>query len=513
MSKLFGARSSTARLVTPVLKYMKENQLKDEMTWALGKDWEPSVHSKAVPFRLYKQLRWAGRVILFLILWLLFAVLTPVFYVLHAISCQGMTKAVGRISESPDLPLLFAVLSENADMLCLFLQYRISPWCTDRHGNTVYHYLADISAEDPDKFKRCHQLMKEAVDDSEHSLLTDILANKENDMGLSPMEILLYRGSIAIFIHLNREECCLGRLKVAVAFDHTTIKPSLENEGCDTSANLFVESSSSEAIHLRYSRDSSALGSEKRKFNLIQREFDVTKYEKKDAYGKQSLLLQLLASRNIQSMNQDDVTALVNSVFLKTWMNVKKRAVSWCLLLKYAPYVAVTVCLLWGVVITNGLVINRYPLIPHFLTVITSLAGTALVEGTDTLAVAAPNGSTIHVQCETNYMLTKGTTINGCMYAALLQLNESCHLDLVDLMQNTGIGSNDDDLNSKTRRVSQAMLWLSVPYLIIDFAQRTLFLGRKVFNSTSSKAAVINTLTTRLCGLYTDSVNAQTVKA
>ncbi len=194
-----------------------------------------------------------------------------------------MTKAVGRISESPDLPLLFAVLSENADMLRLFLQHGISPWCTDRHGNTAYHYLADISAEDPDKFKRCHLLMKETVDESEHSLLTDIIANKENDMGLSPIEFLVHRGSIAVFVHLNREECCLGRLKVAVAFDHTTIKPSLENEGCDTSTNLFAESRSSEAIHLRQSRNSSALGSEKRKFNLIQREFDVTKYDQKES--------------------------------------------------------------------------------------------------------------------------------------------------------------------------------------------------------------------------------------
>ena len=505
-------QGGNARLVTLVLEYMREKRLKDEMTWALGTDWEPSVHPKAATFRLYKQLWCACRVMLFIILWLLFAALTPVFYVLHAICCQIITKVAGRIAANPDLPLLLAILSENADMVRLFLQYGASPRCTDRHGNTVYHYLADISAEDPDKFKRCHQLLKETVDESKHSLLTDILANKENDMGLSPLEFLVQRGSIAVFIHLTREECCLGRLKVAVSFDHATIKTLHEgDEGSGTSTNLLAEFSSREAFFVGQNGSDTALDGHNplllsQKFNLIRREFDVTKYEKRDIYGKQSLLLQLLTSRCVQSMGYDDVTTLVNSLFLNTWINLNKRAVWLCLVLKYALYLAITVCLLWGIVITKGLAANRKPLLPHLFREIVAVTATMLVERTDTLPFPAPNGGTIHVQCFKKYSPVKGTTIDGCEYAAILKLNESCHLDIAELIQNTLTDDSDSDLDATAGQVSQVIMWFAVMHLMIDFAQRTLFLGRKVFNSTSSKAAVINTLTTRLCGSYTDKV-------
>ena len=510
-------RGGNVSMVTQTLEYMTAHRLNDAMTWALSPDTEYRPESpRQEPTRStgYTQARRLLRVVVFAVLWIVSVIVTPVFYILHATSCTLVSGFVGRISHNPDLPLLFAVLSENADMVRLFLQYGVSPRCTDRHGNTVYHYLADISAEDPDKFKRCHLLMKEAVDDSQHSLLTDSLANKENDMGLSPLEFLVHRGSIAVFIHLTREECCLGRLNVAVSFDQVTtqsaddrdayltcIRESLTRDG---RKSVFVGQGSETApydgqnpIFLSRKADT--------KFQVTQWVFDVTKYEQKDIYGKQSLLLNLLTARSVQSMKHEDVSALMTSRFLKAWLALKKKRFLWCIFLKYAIGLFIAASLVWGTIIEGAFLTNPYPLLPSYIHELT--VSMLRSQGSETINVTAELEN-----CSLTRISLGGRNITGCEYDAVLRMNNTCKFGAVeDLIKYTVTAYEKKAYRNslpvtKGEVVYRTTVCFAAAFLLVDLCQRTTFLVRNLFRKISLKAAVFGVLGQPMPGSPTDKI-------
>ncbi len=106
-------------LVRVILEHMRDSHMVDELAWATGVE-RPMNNNK------YKASGWKWfnhilRFLTFLILWVIFAFSTPVFYLLHAVICRITTKLSARISKNPQLPLVFAVLSGNAEMVKLFL--------------------------------------------------------------------------------------------------------------------------------------------------------------------------------------------------------------------------------------------------------------------------------------------------------------------------------------------------------------------------------------------------------
>ena len=107
-------------LVRAILEYMRDSHMEEELAWATG------VKQHTMNNNIYKTSGWRWfnhilRFITFLILWAIFAISTPVFYLLHAVICRITTKLSARISKNPQLPLVFAVLSGNAEMVKLFL--------------------------------------------------------------------------------------------------------------------------------------------------------------------------------------------------------------------------------------------------------------------------------------------------------------------------------------------------------------------------------------------------------
>ncbi len=516
-------RGGNVGLVTQVLEYMKENRLRDEMIWAVGESrasvYRNSIAQRKLMWRLWKHVRRALRVLLFLVLWGAMTLLSPVFYALHAFSCVTISRLCGRISKRPDLPLLFAVLSENADMVRLFLQYGISPRCTDRHGNTVYHYLADISAEDPDKFKRCHQLMKEVLCEKKNSVLSDIIIDKENDMGLSPLEMLVFKGSIAVVVHLTREECFLGKLYMAVSSKQVTTQSVDDRDTYITYTNLTEQH---QALRRHKSISFKHVGGKTpfhgrnpmfmpkktdHKFNLTRWEFDITKYEQKDIYGKQSLLLSLLTARSVQSMKHEDVSALMTSRLLRAWISLKSRVMVCGLLLIHATHVIITGCLL-GTMVTEGGDMNRYPLFPKCLTELLELLHNAEEGGDTMVSLRRPFSNVRNISCYNWYGFIKGVNLTGCMYAALEEVNINCELDTESLVQSTGL--NRDQLGFQVGKQCYNTLYtimcLIILHLVVDFLQKTIFLVRHWFGRKSIQAGILSVIGRRMPGSYTDKV-------
>ncbi len=310
------------RLVRQCLDYMRENHLDEELSWATGMQQSP-VNNRIKRKRKNQSNRRINQLlrgVLFLVLWVIFAISTPIFYPLHAIIYRIAIKLSLKISKNPKLPLVYAVLSGNLEMVRLFLQFGTTLDSCDSQGNNLYHSLADKSTTDPDVFSRCHQLLKEVTDRSQHAVLLEMITAHENDVGISPLEMLLLRGSMADFVEMTKEEGCMGRLKIGVSYDE--VKALSVHDG-----NSYITDCESSDLPAACTSiaDENAGGNQcgHPRFQYTEYEFDVTKYEQKDIYNKQSLLLHFLTSRNVLSMPEADISSVLGSRFLQKWMAVK----------------------------------------------------------------------------------------------------------------------------------------------------------------------------------------------
>ncbi len=493
-------------LVRAILEYMRDNHMDEELAWATGVKQHPMNNN------IYKTSGWKWfnhtlRFITFLVLWAIFAISTPVFYLLHAVICRITTKLSARISRRPQLPLVFAVLSGNVEMVKLFLQFGTTLDSCDSQGNNFYHYLADKSATDPDVFSRCHQLLKEVTDPSQHDVLLQMITGRENEMGISPLEMLVMRGSVADFVRLSREEGCVGRLKMAVSYDMVT---DLSDDDRDSYVTYVAETYKgvedatngiSEETYASQKREQ-----DQGQANYTEYEFDVTRYEQKDIYNKQSLLLQFMVQRDIQSMREADISSLLGSRYLQKWMLNKARSTGWCFWLKHAFHLAVTFVLL-AVMLREGGDMNDAPLFEQFYESFIAVQQDIREE-----YLAAHNGTvmanTSIPHCPLSQQTVGDLNISGCVYRALLRMKKSCKLNESLLMEYSSPTNSGGfkRMGTDSRRLLNTIMWCLILYVVVDFVQRSLFLGRNLFGKQSVRAGVTVVFSRLLPGSYVDAV-------
>ncbi len=484
-------------LIQEILEHMRENQLEEELAWATGAEQTP------LNYTIHKNRRRKScyRFVTFLVLWFIFAISTPVFYLLHAIICRITTKLSARISRKPTLPLVFAVLSGNVEMVKLFLQFGTTLDSCDSQGNNLYHYLADKSATDPEVFGRCHQLLKEVTDPSQHAMLLEMITCLENEMGISPLEMLVLRGSIAEFARLSREEGCMRRLEIGVSSEevkafsdddmHAYFSCSPKGNGSDTQD--MTKDASKRNAHgapstLRYAE-----------YN-----YDVTRYEQKDIYNKQSLLLHFLVSRNVDSLTEKDISSMLGSKFLQKWMAKKARSMIWYFCLKHIFHLAVTFVLL-AVIVREGGDMNPYPLVGDFMEQYAAVRTAATKEYmkhfNDTEDANVPQNLT---KCPYKREMIAGRSIDGCEHKALVRVNQSCNLSDTDLLKFARPRSLS--LPATSKLMLDTVLWCLILYCITDFVQRSLFLARGMVGRQSVGAAVSSISSRLFPGSYVDAV-------
>ncbi len=493
-------------LVRAILEYMRDSHMEEELAWATG------VKQHTMNNNIYKTSGWRWfnhilRFITFLILWAIFAISTPVFYLLHAVICRITTKLSARISKKPKLPLVFAVLSGNVDMVKLFLQFGTTLDSCDSQGNNIYHYLADKSETDPEVFSRCHQLLKEVTDHSRYAMLLEMIKGRENEMGICPLEMLVMRGSIADFVRLSREEGCMGRLKMAVSHDRVT---ELSEDDRDSYVTCLTENSNvakGPAHDMPVSEETDSLcknEGQPGQSHYTEYEFDVTRYEQKDIYNKQSLLLQFMVHRDIQSMREADISSLLGSHFLQKWMLKKARSTGWCFWLKHAFHLAVTFVLL-AVMVKEGGDMNDAPLLllylEHYIGWLMERREEYLsyLNGTITGNISIP-------LCPLSDKTVGGEYVSVCAYNILVKLNESCKLS-DDLLTSYSFPTYSAMMvGIDSRRLLNTIMWCLILYVVVDFVQRSLFLGRNLFGKQSVRAGVTVVFSRLLPGSYVDAV-------
>ena len=487
-------------LVREILQYLRENHLEEELAWATGVQ-KLTLNNNRHKINNSRTLNQILRVATFIVLWVIFAISTPVFYVLHAIICRITTKLSARISRKPQLPLVFAVLSGNADMVKLFLQFGTTLDSCDSQGNNLYHYLADKSTTDPEVFSRCHQLLKDITDHSQHALLLEMITCGENEIGISPLEMLVMRGSISDFVRLSRQKGCMGRMKMSVSYDKVKAMSDDNMNAYFTCAPKGSRSDSrDETRHTSGRKASEALST----VGYIEYDFDVTKHEQKDIYNKQSLLLHFLVSRNVDSLREEDISSMLGSKFLQKWMAKKARCMIWYFCLKHIFHLAVTFVLL-AVIVREGGDMNPYPLVGDFMEQYAAVRTAATKEYmkhfNDTEDANVPQNLT---KCPYKREMIAGRSIDGCEHKALVRVNQSCNLSDTDLLKFAR--PTDLSLPATSKLMLYTVMWSLVLYCITDFIQRTLFLARGMFGRRSVRAGLSNICVRLFPGSYVDTV-------
>ncbi|KAK2153344.1 hypothetical protein LSH36_300g04081 [Paralvinella palmiformis] len=277
-----------------IIRCLHSEELKRELSWATGKPTEDEV---AEHYRLLEQVTRTSQLIrkwlCFVVFFVLFVATSPVFYGLHAIFWElGARRRVKSDSCSIKLPLVYALLSEDRDMVKLFLDSGCPVSKQDADGNNVYHYLARISADDSQKAIRCHEILKSACEDVD--ALKYVVTAQENKMRFTAWEYTAKYGSLLLCCKLANDKCGFGEPVLCVSRDVLWAKLTEHEE-------------------LGYPAEG--------KFNVWQ--FDSTKYESGSAYSRQSYPLHLIVSRAVETLQEADINAVLASDFITKWMSEK----------------------------------------------------------------------------------------------------------------------------------------------------------------------------------------------
>ena len=270
-----------------VVDYMEDNGMTDVLNWLLRRmKTNPTKYETPCFVN-------AKRCVIFFLLMLLNIITTPVFYVIHTFTYALLNRQEKRISKNLHLPLAYAMLSQKEDMCMYFLSLGVSFMDSDSEDNNLFDYMADISAESPDRalamFKMLVKFIKDV--DSVKALVLD----KANAAGLSALEYVVKYGSPALMTEMLQFPNLLRHSVLAVTDNSLTFnvkkEPSKEkNRLSDTSID-----------HV-----------------------DVSRYEC-GSLVHQSSLLNHLSDRSLMMMSPVDLKLFHSTALVGKWMSMKVK--------------------------------------------------------------------------------------------------------------------------------------------------------------------------------------------
>ncbi len=319
-------------------------------------------------------------------------------------------------------------------------------------------------------------------------------------MGLSALEMLVMRGSIADFVQLSKEEGCVGRLKMAVSRDMVT-------ELAENESDSYVTCIRKRPKGMEDATDDSSVETDcvqnsitdPGQSHYTEYEFDVTKYAQMDIYIKQSLLLQFMVQRDMQSMAEADISSLLGSRFLLKWMSKKGRSMGWCLWLKHIFHLVVTVILLVGMVKSGGDVKNT-PLDRQLLQFyLDALRNTADEHLNSNATLTESSCCPLVVEALDRF------NIPSCAYTAMVKVKQLCKLS-DELLLRYSLPSHRPSIPALHGHIIlHQITYFLILYVVVDFVQRSLFLGRNLFGKQSVRAGVTVVFSRLLPGSYVDA--------
>ena len=425
-------KGGNVRFVREILEHLNVNDMKAELAWCLG---DPSFrfgkrHSSACLGSLVHGF-W------FMFLFTMTIILTPVFYIVHTLVHESIMTTRKKLDDIVKLPLAFALLSQEEEMVALFLQYGCQVTWPDSEGNTIYHYLADVSVERYDMTKSCHLILCKLIKNM--STMKNVITEQENNEGNTALEYIAKYGSVTFFEYIVREQVACGQPVLRVARDELWSRDTAADRVDLQDSNYNMVSANDEEL--------SAIDDEQRSLNVL--DIDVSKYDQGDIFKRHSLLLQAISGRAVESMTEANANCILQSKLLSSWIKQKsRRYFSYCLL-SHALNIAITGLLVWYLV-KNGGDMNPLPLFTTYLmylsenlgqaerqlqTVLNTTSFEEIVRNLDKTPGADYGLHTLTCLARVNH--TDRGTIN-CTLNALTRINKSCgYMADEDLWGNT----------------------------------------------------------------------------
>ena len=413
-------KGGNVKFVEEVLEYLHNNNMHTELAWCLG---DP---------RLWKSDEYRLRCVdgLLHVLWFFFlfvatVILTPIFYMVHTLVHVGIQSRKARLDTCVKLPLAFALLSQEEEMVELFLRRGCQVTWPDSEGNTIYHYLADVSQRNHEAAKSCHMILYKLIKDI--PTMRKVITEQQNNEGVTALEYIAKHGSIIFFEFIIGEQVALGQPILHVSRDALWSKDTVgvaERQGSDINAS-----------HLGDTQIMQAISDGRKSLNVL--EVDVSRYDQEDIFGRHSLILQAIACRSVDSMTEVNANCILNSKLLSSWMNLKSSRYFLHCLIGHLLNITVTGLLVWYLV-KNGGDINPLPLFSTYLIYLSenlaaaerqlqvSLNTTSFEEIVDKLDRSPGSDYGLHaLTCLARVNHTDRGTIN-CTMNALARINASC---------------------------------------------------------------------------------------
>ncbi len=478
-----------------------------------------------------------AQVLLFALIFVATIILTPLCYLCHS-ACMKIFESRRRsLCRTPELPLVFALYSGEADMVELFLSL-VSMADTDSDGNNVYHYLSEMSMAEYDRALHCHQLLLQSHGDN--TALRHAITNQENWLGLTALEHCARYGSMQFFRFLTMQEGILSKASLVVSPEFLWIRQKIsmnnDHENLHPTMASGTQSSTISVNSTRYTEGASTVVSQSELPNhaqFVSRQFDVSDYEQGDTLGKQSYLLQLLTARKLETLGDPDIVSMFRSRFLGKWMRMKSRRLACPLILYHASQTALTIIFILFLVQFGG-DMNPYPFMVDFLgayySAVVDASVVELQKARDSLTSAGINpimsqddpsylerildgvkGISLLKEhpCETGFVKIGGWILDRCQARALNAINSSCSgygLTEAELVASTGLGllSNTEKSFDYYPFVLAIEIFILL-HVLTDLLLRILFLCRNFRASFIHPwSGVVCVLSRRLPGSYLD---------
>ena len=504
-------RGGNVYFIRKLIHFLKRNGLRQELRWLLGTDRSHKLRGqrragvRCQQEGLSANMGSRERVpcttrmchffgFMFIFIW--YVILTPIFYAVHSIVHQiYMSNCWKRPSQNADLPLFYALLSENPNMVRLFLENGSSSLSQDKDGNNVYHYLADLSLEEPHEAWRCHQVLSTCVADTK--TLREVITRQKNALGLTALEVVAKFGSLHFFQKLSNEEAAIGSQILKVSEGSLAAKISDAKTSSEIKLNLDPDVNDGIITDAERRTSRSSL-------RVVQ--IDVSMWENNDIMGRQSYPLQLISSRNVDAMPEIDVNSLLQCKFINKWMQRKLR--------RYFVYIVIghlielLVTLLFLVFIVNqGGDMTIFPLIRPFFELYMEKGGN-ITDNTNGTRITLDSNGKLVTPCYETMVTWYNGSVNKCTAHALDALNDVCspltkqtQLNFIFILDNAEFS----DSESVDLFFQYAIAGILFTKILLDLMLRLSFLCYNYnFGASSFCSGIAPLLFRRIPGSYTE---------
>ena len=199
--------------------YMNNNGMKDILEWLLDKT-DSKTCTRGTSLRSWSTA--LTRCTIFLMSVLYNIITTPVFYAIHTVAYSVLNHEGQRISKNIQLPLAYAMFSQEKEMWTYFLRQGVSVMDSDCNGNNVFHYIADVSAESSDRAVAMFKMTIQFINDMDSVKI--LLLEKTNSAGLSAIEYVAKFGSPDLMSEVLEYPNLLRHMVLAVRKDNITVQ-------------------------------------------------------------------------------------------------------------------------------------------------------------------------------------------------------------------------------------------------------------------------------------------------